>query len=187
MEYAIKTIKILTIAIITAALAFAVFTLVTSNTKWLAGIRSFVVVSGSMQPTLPVGSVVYVMPSQEYLVGSIVAFTNAASQTVTHRVVSINDKADGRYYRLKGDANNSADSDEIKGSTIIGKSFFSIPYIGRLVQLLRTPVGFIALIIIPTIAYVVYELWTIKQEIVLEAERKIIERTTQEILARQTT
>ena len=171
--------------IIFAACVFAAFTLVTANTKWLWGIRSFVVVSGSMEPTLPVGSVVYVLPQAEYLVGSVVAFTNSAKQTVTHRVVSINDKADGRYYRLKGDANNTPDSDEIKGSTVIGKSFLHIPYLGRIVQILRKPFGLVGFIVIPTLAYVVYELKSIKQEIVLDTERKLIEKMTQEILAQQ--
>lgn len=171
--------------IIFGACVFAAFTLVTANTKWLLGIRSFVVVSGSMQPALPVGSVVYVIPQAQYFVGSIVAYTNAATQTVTHRIVSINDKADGRYYRLKGDANNTPDSDEIKGSSVIGMSFLHVPYLGRLVQILRKPFGFVGFIVIPTFAYIVYELKSIKQEIVLETERKMIEQMTREILTQQ--
>lgn len=87
----------------------------------LFGFRRFVIVSGSMEPTLPVGSVVYdeVVPTGELMVGDMITFVPppefGVDAHVTHRIVSIDvapveSPAGGsRTYRTKGDANPTVD------------------------------------------------------------------------------
>ena len=71
--------------------------------------KPLVVLSGSMEPTLPTGSVIYYHPVEEsdLKVGDIVTFKLKDNKTlVSHRITSINNG----IIQTKGDANNSVDS-----------------------------------------------------------------------------
>ena len=150
----------------------AVLVLFTSKTS-LFGIRSFVVVSGSMEPAINLGSVVFTKAETDYQRGDIVSFSNKAGQTVTHRIMEIKTSPAGQSFILKGDANNTADGEEVKKRELIGKVFLTIPYLGRLVSFLKTLPGFLFLIIIPSIIFIGWEIINIKREMEKEIEKKI--------------
>ena len=150
----------------------AVLVLFTSKTS-LFGIRSFVVVSGSMEPAINLGSVVFTKAETDYQRGDIVSFSNKAGQTVTHRIMEIKTSPAGQSFILKGDANNTVDGEEVKKREVIGKVFLTIPYLGRLVAFLRTLPGFLFLIIIPSIVFIGWEIINIKREMEKEIEKKI--------------
>lgn len=162
--------------IVLALLPFVVFTLITGNTNVLPSFKSFVVLSGSMEPTLPVGSITYTNKSGFYERGDVIAFQNAGGQTVTHRIIETTAMATGAGYKTQGDANNAADADVIPGDKILGKVMFHIPYVGYVVNYLRTPMGFGLAIVAPTLFFVFFELWNIKNEFVRNAEKRLLER-----------
>lgn len=89
-------------------------------------IFSYVVVTGSMSPTMPVGSLVYVYKSNAYRKGDVVTFKNKTNQIVTHRIFDIEE---GKMI-TKGDANSRPDLEMISKKQVIGKSFFAVPHIG---------------------------------------------------------
>lgn len=155
-------------------LPFVVLTLVTSKTA-VVNIRSFVVLSGSMQPLLQVGSVVYAQRQAAYALGDVISFTNDGNQTVTHRIVGMKDNS----YITQGDANNSMDSGFISKNKVIGKVFFYVPYLGYAITQLKSPIAFVAAVIIPTILFILFELRNIKIEIEKETEKKILKRLQQ--------
>ncbi len=161
-------------------LPFIVVTLITSRTSLIFDIRSFVVLSGSMQPIFPVGSMVYGVPQSEYKAGDIITFTNKAGENVTHRITTINKKNNQITFTTKGDANNTSDQTPVTKDKIIGKIFFFVPYIGLLVNLLKSPLYFIGLIIIPSIIFIAIELRTIKNEIVKITEKRVLERVNKQ-------
>ena len=72
------------------------------------------VVSGSMEPAINLGSVVFTKAETDYQRGDIVSFSNKAGQTVTHRIMEIKTSPAGQSFILKGDANNTADGEEVK-------------------------------------------------------------------------
>lgn len=154
----------------------AVFVLITSKTALVKGIRSFVVVSGSMQPAIKVGSIVITQPGGSYQTGDVIAFDNKAQQTVTHRIVETVNSEDGLSYRLKGDANQIADGDLVSQKDVVGKVIFTLPYFGRFVQFLRTPPGFIGLIIVPSLLFIIWEIFNIKKEMEKQIEAKFLNR-----------
>lgn len=154
------------------ALPLVVFTLITTRTELVPGIKSFVVLSGSMEPTLPVGSVVYVQKSPSYTSGDVISFTNEAGQTVTHRIVENSNEG----FITKGDANDSPDQAIVTKSSVIGKSLFSIPYVGQIINFIRTPTGFVLFIIVPTVVFILSEFWAIKKEIEKEVEKKLLHK-----------
>lgn len=153
-----------------------IFTLIASKTPILGGIQSFVVLTGSMEPTLPVGSLTYIKPSGEYQKGDIIAFKNVADQSVTHRIVERFKDFDGYSFRTRGDANNTEDREIVKNSDVLGKSLFMIPFIGYLINFLKTPFGFSALIVFPTTVFIVFELWNFRKEFEKHMEKKILEK-----------
>jgi signal peptidase len=70
------------------------------------------VVSGSMQPTLPLGSLVLVVPrdADAVRVGDVITFSPPGdNRTITHRVVDVHGSGDGLGVHTRGDANPVAD------------------------------------------------------------------------------
>jgi signal peptidase I len=71
------------------------------------------VVSGSMQPTLPLGSLVVVLPrdADAVRVGDVITFRPPGddTRTVTHRVVDVEGSGDDLRVHTRGDANPVAD------------------------------------------------------------------------------
>lgn len=162
-------------------LPIIIFTLLTSKTDVIRGIQSFVVLTGSMEPAFPVGSIIYVQPQIAYAAGDIIAFKNEAGQTITHRIADIQ-FAEGTEYITKGDANNTQDTAPVPSDKVVGKAYFHIPYVGYFINYLKTPKGFGLLVILPTALFILSEIWGIKKEIDKHIERKIAERLRQSIV-----
>lgn len=117
----------------------------------LLGYQELAVLSGSMEPGIPVGSVVYVdddIQPSELKTGDVVTYALESDVYVTHRVVSID--PDKQVLVTKGDANEVEDG-EIKFDQIVGKVTFHLPYLGILTSNVRTSKGIMTI----TIAIVV--------------------------------
>ena len=117
----------------------------------LLGYEQYVVVSGSMEPAIPVGSLVMAKPVKpaELQVGDVIVFyTERHIDTpVTHRVVE--NRIDEREFITKGDANAANDITPVLYENIDGKVAGHIPRIGFMVGLFGTVMGkFSALMII---------------------------------------
>lgn len=111
------------------------------------GIQPLVVLSGSMEPTYHVGSLIYVadIKPEKLEVGDAVTYTISDDGTmVTHRIVEIDQ--DNQCVYTKGDANNANDGGAISYTSIVGKPLFSIPYMGRVAHYFTTSSGTIILI-----------------------------------------
>ena len=107
---------------------------------YLMGYTELAVLTGSMQPTLPVGTLIYVKETDpaQLEVGDVVTYRLDGDTMVTHRVVEINPEA--QTLITQGDANEDPDG-EIAFDRIVGKMDFSIPYLGYISLNIRTPIG----------------------------------------------
>jgi signal peptidase len=130
----------------------------------------YVILSGSMEPEIPVGSVVIVQPQHIYTPGDVITFkTNSLNNTfVTHRIISVDRK--GVYfgdpvYKTRGDANKSADSEMVKPESIQGKAVLTIPFVGYAVNYIKTPKGFLFFVIVPATIIIYEEVKNIKREL----------------------
>ena len=125
-----------TIARVTTALvAGAVVTLVVGYAALLvAGFRPVAVYSGSMRPTLGVGSLAVdrVVPASSVRVGDVITFNDPyiKGRLVTHRVAQIVQTKHGLAYRTKGDANAARDPWAIKLNDKVGRVAFHVPLAG---------------------------------------------------------
>jgi signal peptidase I len=119
----------------TALLAGAVVTLVAAYAGLLvAGFKPIAVYSGSMRPTLGVGSLAVdrVVPASSVRVGDVITFNDpyVRGRLVTHRVAKIVRTKDGLAYRTKGDANATRDPWAIKLNDKVGRVAFHVPLAG---------------------------------------------------------
>ena len=104
------------------------------------GFGMTVVLSGSMEPELSVDDLLIVAPADTYEVGDVVVFQNQRT-AIVHRIVAIN----GEEIITRGDANTS-DDEPITLANIKGRVVCAIPFVGLIINLIKTPVGTILLI-----------------------------------------
>jgi signal peptidase len=110
-----------------------------------------VVMSGSMEPAMPVGSVVLIRPvdPEAVAVGDIITFRQQDSAGfVTHRVMEVL-KEESRSFRTRGDANEEPDTSLVPADALRGRVWATIPYLGYLAQHARQPWGFLLLVGVP--------------------------------------
>jgi len=101
-----------------------------------AGVHSFVVLTGSMEPRINPGDMVIVRKAEQYSVGDIIAFSTRGT-IIVHRIHGLEDN----QVVTKGDANNYVDPWKIDQSRIIGKAVLIIPYLGYPLILLSNLLG----------------------------------------------
>ena len=117
-------------------------------------LRFLVVLSGSMEPSIRPGDIVVSVrddPSN-LNVGDIVSFQKvetAKKTLITHRIVNITDENGTRYYQTKGDANDHPDQLLTPQQNVVGKVVITIPYLGYLPHFVKTPLGFVLIIVLP--------------------------------------
>jgi signal peptidase len=167
-----KIIKIATI-IITATI-IAVFLLFYRPVSLAGDTLYEPVYTGSMEPAIPVGGIVVIKPvdPETLKIGDIICFTLTEPTSITHRIINITDQG----FITKGDANEDTDQWIVKKENVIGKVIFTVPFIGYLGYFVRTPIGFILLILIPASLIIIMEI----RNIVKELKKQKQEQTSKE-------
>ena len=109
----------------------------------LAGYNGYVVVSGSMEPTIPVGSIVYSKASDPALMraGDVIVFIDKSRGTtpITHRIMT-NNPFTG-VITTKGDANENEDVNPVTYENVIGRVEAYVPRIGFTAAMFSTLLG----------------------------------------------
>lgn len=142
-----KIIDFVTTVLVTAVVVIAVL-LVGLR---LFGVQVYSVISGSMEPEYPVGSLIYVKSADpsEVKVGDVITFILPNSTPATHRVIAIDEEK--QYFYTRGDANFSIDPETgekkyvedppVHFKNLIGKPVFTIPYLGYFAYYIQHPPG----------------------------------------------
>ena len=181
MKLLVKSINITLTLLFIVAAAFLVYVAVP-----YFGNKALIVRSGSMQPSIGVGDLVVVKGADrivtpapalipKYKAGDVVAFSGEkdAKTITTHRVVNI-DAKDGKVaYTTKGDANNAPDAGSVSEGRILGKTTLKIPALGKIFALAKTKNGFLALVVLPAILVIIFEIVNIIGEIGRIRKKKI--------------
>jgi signal peptidase I len=78
-------------------------------------------------------------------VGDIITFRSPTNgKLMSHRVAAVVE-GEPYQYRTKGDANEDVDPYLIPAENVVGRVCFKVAYMGRVVEYLKTPIGFILL------------------------------------------
>ena len=112
----------------------------------LFGIQVFTVISGSMEPEYPVGSLIYVkeVDAFELESGDVITFMLNEDTVATHRIVEVlpdENDPDVVRFRTKGDANASEDGSLVHYKNVIGTPVFTIPKLGYVANYIQNPPG----------------------------------------------
>lgn len=178
--------------------ALCLVALVSFGTRipWLAqhGFTLYAIISGSMEPMIPTGSLIYAQAFKpdDLKAGDVITFQitpeGATKPTVvTHRLVKVDkvektipgpdgvQKKSVEYsFHTKGDANKQEDGQTIGLSQVLGKYAWHIPEIGKVALWAQTPVGFLLTVILPTILLVGWEVVSLMQHIKKTSHQKTV-------------
>lgn len=110
------------------------------------GLEVLTVLSPSMEPQYPTGSLVYLkdVDPATLQVGDVITFNISESMTATHRIMEIvpdEDDPNTVRFRTKGDNNDTYDGSLVDFSDVKGKVVFCIPLLGYLAKYIQTPPG----------------------------------------------
>jgi len=149
-----------------AVLVFMAFLVIASALPIPGGIKTFVVLSGSMEPAIKTGSVVIVLPRKNYNVDDVITFGSVAKGHIstTHRIIEEKGQVGREVYTTKGDANEDPDLRGARQREVIGKVLFSLPYLGYIVAMAKKPLGFGLIIGIPALLFVIDQVHRIFKE-----------------------
>jgi len=147
MKYVEKGLNILVNIIFYLAIAALVF--------FAFGVRYYNVLSESMEPTIPVGSLIIVWPTNFDNLETNDVVTVRLENTgilLTHRAVELNHEE--QTIITKGDNNPTRDPQPIAADQLVGRVVFHIPVLGSFISFLKTPTG-ITIVATVIIAYLV--------------------------------
>ncbi len=136
-----KTLKIvfdvLSTAVVVAVVIFAVLLVGVR----LFGVQVYSVISGSMEPEYPVGSLIYVksVDPAEIEVNDVITYVLPNDMPSTHRVIGID--AENQLFYTKGDANEVEDGAPVHFQNLIGTPIFKIPLLGFIAYYIQHPPG----------------------------------------------
>lgn len=138
----LKTCNIVSSVLIAAALILAILL----GGVRLVGLRPLTVLSGSMEPTYHVGSLIYVKEVDYTTLqpGDVITFLLDEDTLATHRIVEVvPDEEDPTVlrFRTKGDNNSSEDGGLVHYKNVVGTPIFTIPQLGYLANYIQNPPG----------------------------------------------
>ncbi len=167
------------IGLVLAAISFAI--VLTAGIPVLVGYDSFVVTGGSMSPGIRAGSLLISKRTNPTDIhpGDVITFrrANRPQTAVTHRVVGVRHAEDGTpIFRTKGDANATADPEELSAELPISRMAFTVPYAGYLLEFAATLPGKAILILVPALGLVVLSVDAARRAVEARALADVDER-----------
>lgn len=111
------------------------------KTPSIFGIKTYVIVSGSMMPNLNIGDIAIIKEekTENLKKGDIISFRRG-KLVITHRIENVIITDGNREYVTKGDNNNVQDNEMVKEKEIEGKLIAKIPYLGKLTLILKNEI-----------------------------------------------
>lgn len=102
----------------------------------IAGATPYTILTGSMEPDLPPGTLVVIRPieADEVEVGSVITYqlSSGEAAVATHRVIAVGHSAKGgRVWTTQGDANEAPDPRPVEPVQLKGELWYSVPLLGH--------------------------------------------------------
>ena len=122
------------------------------------GYKPFIVLSGSMEPSIMTGDMVFVKETDpdSLKVGDVIAY-KSGSAVVTHRIVEVKSENGETRYVTQGDANNAADQSLVKPTDVEGIYQRRVAGAGNLAMFMQTTTGMILFVVCPLVLFVLWD------------------------------
>lgn len=140
------------------------------ETPNIFGYKILQVMSGSMSGEFETGDTILIKETKneaDLKIGDIITYRIAKNTLITHRIVNITKMGDNLKYTLKGDSNNTEDSEKILFSSIEGVYVRKLNLIGKLINFMQKPYGMVIIFTTPILLI----LYIIKNEKTKEEKR----------------
>jgi len=123
-----KAFALLAMGLVVVVLALAVVV------PKLGGATSYTILTGSMKPKMPPGTLVVVKPvkPEQVRVGDVLTYQieSGKKAVATHRVERVEITLAGKYsFIMKGDANDVSDPSPVRPEQVRGKRWYAVPYL----------------------------------------------------------
>lgn len=120
---------------------------------------AYVVLSGSMEPEIPTGSVVVVDGrKKEWNPGDVITYRRG-NMVVTHRIVEKSEEKSEEGYCTKGDANAEEDAGIVLEKQVIGNVIVALPWLGFGIIWLRQRGTLFFLAVGAVMLFTIRQLW----------------------------
>lgn len=145
--------------------------------------KFYIVQSGSMEPAIKTGGIIFIKPISTYKIGDVITFGPVPKGKVptTHRIIEARAESGRMIYVTKGDANEDRDFNEVMHKDVLGKVYFDVPFIGYILAAAKKPIGFIALIGVPAFILIYDEV----KKIILEIKKIKMKKEEEIIIEKQ--
>ncbi|MCW2815594.1 MAG: signal peptidase [Nocardioides sp.] len=102
----------------------------------MAGATPYTILTGSMAPSYPPGTLVVdkAADPDSVGVGTVITYQleSGKSAVVTHRVIAVSTSTDGeRTFVTQGDANSVPDEEPVRAEQVRGQVWYAVPHLGR--------------------------------------------------------
>ena len=162
-------VKGLTVVLLLLAVLSASVILLASFLPSLFGLKSMIVTSGSMEPTIRVGDALLISPlstGSSITAGDIITYRNHQTEGMTtHRVKAVKEIQGMTYYQTQGDANSTPDPDLTAAQSVYGKTVITLPKVGYLLHFATTSWGKLLLVAVPLLILMSKELSSLVRDI----------------------
>lgn len=160
--------KIATVLIILLAVFVMVFTFITIKTSssedaTIFGYKPYIVLSDSMKDTFEVGDVVVIkaVPAEELQPGDIVCFKsidpNNYGMVVTHKIREITTYNEEPSFVTYGTTTGADDAYPVPYDRVVGKYITTLPKLGQFFEFLKSPAGYVFIILIPFLLLILWQ------------------------------
>lgn len=159
--------KALTAALFVFSAAVMIFTIVSvatvdKNDRSIFGYKAYIVMSDSMKDTFAAGDIVIsksITDDGSLAEGTIITFVSEApdsfGQTVTHKIRRATVYNGAPAYVTYGTATGADDRTPVPAANVIGVYSFRLPKLGYFFNFLKTPAGYVCVILLPFLLVIV--------------------------------
>ena len=156
----------------------------------VVGFSVFRVLTGSMEPEIPEGSLLVVRETDTdaIQIGDVISFFSPdptlEGAVNTHRVVDIQTENGGKVFYTKGDANVLEDAYPVPADRVVGKAVHVSAGWGKAVAVLSNPLVFGTVILVPLLGILLWNLLRavkIAKDLARQEEETAIRQALEEI------
>lgn len=136
---------------------------ISGNKINILGINIYYIVTPSMEPTLKVGDMILSVNVKDYSkleVHDVITYKGEVGsykgKLITHEIIDIEEK-EGKYTFTTKGTNNQDPDPLVSEEQVVAKMLFEIPFLGKIVTLLRNRIVFFFVLIVPLAIMLVFE------------------------------
>ena len=129
----------------------------------IGGMLPLIVLTDSMYPEIESGDLIIcnTAEAESIKVNDVISFFDPAgsgTSIVTHRVIEIIEKDGEKYFRTRGDNNNTEDKDPVPAKNLVGVYKMRIAGAGHIALFMQSTSGLIVCVVLPIILLVGYDI-----------------------------